>query len=196
MNTKKIITSPFFIFEFSNDSIRASDLINNQRLKFLHPYITKLCVFCLDGKTNDECLDEGFTEDVLKLALNHNIILHVDNPVYESSRLWEDRNWLRAAYLTFSQLDLKYKETVSKKTTQTALINHRKEIIEEYKEQSLYPTLKFREGERFPLLKPTNSKRQEINTLKNRRSVRNFKESPVSFRDFYIFSMRLPISCD
>ncbi len=180
----KFVTSPFFVFEFNNSKIVARNLHTNSAFKKVSSRLVDISHFCLTPKLRGELLQHGFSEREIVCALSSGIICDTCSDEYVSAELWEKHNWTRAAYLAFSQLNLKYVEEDPDEVSIPSLFELRRQIVREQQQEGKYPEYITFIGDFIQLEEPHSPKENRIDSIFKRKSVRSFKKEIVSISCF------------
>ncbi len=98
--------------------------------------------------------------------------------------MWEKHNWTRAAYLTFSQLNLSYIEENPDKTPIPDLLEIRRQVVRDQQQEGKYPDYIGFKGDFVQLQEPILQKENMIDSIFKRKSVRSFKKEPISISCF------------
>lgn len=190
--TRKTITNPFFVLEHHNSEIRARDVSSGKIFKSLSRQAVELLHQGLPG------VNDNIDSDTVSLGQASGILVPADIEGFN----WEEKNWSRAAYLTFSQMDLQYEEPEAETASLKELNDYRRKSMGDSLAESHYPEIDLVDTDTVISLKaPTEEEAQiDLDGLMRRKSVRSFADTPVSFQDFsYILhesTMNIRVAAD
>ena len=184
LETLKFTTSPFFVFDFNNPKIRARNLHNNLAFKRISARLIELTHFCLTPRSKEEMTKHGFTDKEIVTAISNGIICDSESDEYKSAELWEKHNWTRAAYLTFSQINLKYLEENPSEEAIPNLFEARRKVVQSQLRDTPYPAYVIFCGDFIALKKPNNSKDFSADSIFGRDSIRSFEKENISLEHF------------
>ncbi|PLK48572.1 SagB/ThcOx family dehydrogenase [Uliginosibacterium sp. TH139] len=177
---KKFVTSPFFMLEASDGTLTAIDLVRNVKYKLLDPRFFDIMHLCVNP-VDEECMVERyFDQNLIDTALDIGLLLETPSKTYAETKVWENAYWSRAAYLTFSQLNLAYIEPDASNTALSELSEFRRNHMKSLQDDSAYPARLWHGKESVFLPKPTGTGRIDFDSLLRRRSHRTFLRKPVS----------------
>jgi SagB-type dehydrogenase family enzyme len=138
----------------------------------------RLAFRCLEPTTTEALVAEGYALSMIERALHAGILTSGET---RGDHLWEMHGWSRAAYLTFSQMDLEYVEPLEADLTILELADLRRSAVQSMIREEPYPVLiePQRILQRYEL--PTINKRlPRLDTLLTRRTQRRFSAEPLS----------------
>lgn len=178
------ITNPVLNFHPRIKSYSCSELISNQKFDFLSLRAFYILDFFLGEKTIKEAINNGFSLESIEECIELKFILSSKSDEYLSVSQWEEYNWSRAAFITFSQQNIEYKEEIGEIIPD--LTNQRRKTLEEYENDMQYPAnIAFQASEdSIELLSKTGYKRISLNKIAARKSCREFRKEKVSYEDF------------
>ena len=103
--TNILATSPFFMIHPRLDDCCSTDLVAHQRFSDLSFRAIGIMMDSVDPIRTKDLMAEGYTDKEIEEAVNAGILMEQGTEDYVCARLWEDRQWSRAAFLFFSQMD-------------------------------------------------------------------------------------------
>jgi hypothetical protein len=178
------ITSPFLYFQLEGDTFLIN-VLTNDHYKEISSEMVDVLFFFLSTNTVEAAITSDINEGAIKVAIDLQFIIDVNSNNYRSMGLWEIYNWGRAAFLTFSQQNLKYSETIKENTKQSDLISQRRSLMSKYVSQSPYPSRYIPKSSLSNIEIPISKKQDvDLNVMKSRSCSRSFKEDNITFEQF------------
>lgn len=180
-----LIASPLFFIHPPRRAERAIDAVHNQRFSALGPQVFELISFFLEPTRVGSAVDAGYRTENIEEAVKVGVLLPYEGQLSEDARRWENHRWSRAAYLTFSQLDLSYVEPTEEFEELKELSDFRRVAIQNYLEEHPYPDILLKEDP-GPIKLPAVEfdVQPDLDAMLKRRSVRFFSDQPVKLNTF------------
>ena len=180
----RLVTSPlFFAHEQRGGQQCALGLARRERLRSVGARAWELLHFHLEPRTTAESQAAGFNPTECEQALSSGLVVDADADATRDMFRWESNRWSRAAYLLYSQQDLRYVEPVSRAAKLSELSAFRRGQIADFQTETGYPE-RFRVDPvaEFPLPVPDQPITHSLDSMLQRRSVRSFAGTPVTAR--------------
>jgi len=169
------LTNPFFMLSFNRDGVRGHDLATNEKYKT----VAKAAIEILHHSLTEQAANDSASE----IAREAGLTVFADDS--KDAQLWEDRKWSRAAYLTYSQMNLTYTEADQGENLELRELNDvRREIINSYTAEASYPLAQLVPSEKTIRLEIPPDTSPNLDALMKRRSQRQFSDADISFKDF------------
>lgn len=179
MNTFQ--TSPFAFEAPSNNDAPFINALTAQRYSSLDVQVLKGLWFFLEPTTLEAAEESGISREVLGALLQEKLILPCAGEDMRAASTWEASNWSRAAYLTYSQLNLLYSERGASANTLQDLVAQRRFTIESYLEAAPYPERFFvPDAPRLLLPRLPEMEANDLDALFTRKSCRAFSDKAIS----------------
>lgn len=178
----RLVTSPLFFAHEQRDGQQcALGLARRERLRSVGARAWELLHFHLEPRTAEASAAAGFTAAECAQALSSGLVVDADADTTQDMFRWESSRWSRAAYLLYSQQDLRYVEPVSRDAKLSELSAFRRGQIADFQAEAGYPE-RFRVDPvaEFPLPVPEQPITYSLDSMLARRSVRNFAATPVT----------------
>lgn len=172
------VTSPlFFAHEQREGKQCALGLSRRERLRTVGQRAWELLHFHLEPRTRAQSDAAGFTAFDRAQALDAGLLVDADAPTTGDLFRWERHRWSRAAYLLYSQQDLRYVEPVRAESQLSQLSQFRRDRIAGFQQSAAYPE-RFRvgPGPEYPLPVPAEPISYSLDAMLGRRSVRKFAD--------------------
>ena len=180
----KYVTSSFCFFQPDIKGAEMIELKKQARFSDISPLIYEVLWFFINPHTIENAIKKGLSKEAIDVCLNENLIIRYNSDEHQSVELWERHNWNRAAYLTFSQLNLEYSEQLKKKDA-LDLINQRRAFLKDYEKSNKYPKRFRPQSNKFIQLSSKKVVRSiDWEAVRQRRSVRGFSKEGVSLESF------------
>lgn len=186
MNTDTVlIASPLFFVHAERRGERAIDVVGNQRYRKLSKQVFELISLFLEPTNVASAIDAGYSLEIIEEALKVGVLQPYDTRSTAAALSWENHRWSRAAYLTFSQLDLSYVEPTDELAELKELSEFRRVAMRNYLAQHPYPDSLLKISE-TPITLPAVEieKEADLNAMLKRRSVRYFSDEPLKLDTF------------
>jgi SagB-type dehydrogenase family enzyme len=185
LNSRRLQTSPFFVFTPANRYAKAIDLRSNERFRAIAPEVFSVVNFFLEPNCREAAEAEGISPEAIDAAVDCGILLPEDSDDLVSGLLWEESRWSRAAYLIFSQQDLPYLEPTAGDPPLNTLVEFRRASIQKYLDESAYPGRHVVNAlQVIDLPNVLVSTEPDLDSLVRRRSVRAFDRRNVDLETF------------
>lgn len=178
MTEQDVLTTSPMLFGYRGRSGRlaACDARNGRRFRIASPRAAEIVTAFLEPRSVASAKAEGFTREELQEALDAGIL--IPDRESESVSIWERNGWSRPAYLTFSQMDIPFREHEGPGSEPGTVTERRRAAVQEYGGTQRYPHPRpLASGERLDLPSPPAAARR-LSALTSRRSVRAFSPSP------------------
>lgn len=180
-----LIASSFFFVHGAQRGEKAIDATRNQRYRSLSHQVFELTSLCLEPTRVGSVVDAGYKLEIVEEALKAGILQLFEDQQSEETRRWENHRWSRAAYLTFSQLDLSYVEPTGEIEELKELSEFRRTAIRNYLQEHPYPDTLLKVSDRPITLPVVEVDREpDLDSMLKRRSVRYFSDKPVKLDTF------------
>ena len=180
----RLVTSPIFFAHEQRDGRQcALGLARRERLRSVGARAWELLHFHLEPRTAEASAAAGFTAAECEQALGAGLVVDADADATRDMFRWESNRWSRAAYLLYSQQDLRYVEPVGRDSKLSELSAFRRSRIADFQAEAAYPE-RFRIDPvaEFPLPVPEQPITYSLDSMLARRSVRAFAATPVPAR--------------
>lgn len=185
LSSTLFITSPLVVFWPSGLAYRAIELTRQQRYaRISRPVLDVLWKF-LEPLAPQVAISEGCSQDAIVVAIKEGLILPADSERFLSAKLWEDHGWTRAAFATFSQLNLSYAEENASEEPLAQLTEQRRVAMSQYLTTGQYPERALHDHLMIVELPVVQANRlPDFDSLFARRSARRFSSAAVSLEAF------------
>jgi SagB-type dehydrogenase family enzyme len=172
-----LTTSPMlFGYCARNGPLATCDARGGRRFRLAGARAAEIVMAFLEPRSIASAERDGFTVEELQEARDAGILISGEER--ESLAMWERNGWSRPAYLTFSQMDISYRESRDSTDDPRTLASQRRAAIDEYQSAQRYPHPRpLAGGTRFGLPQPPATT-PGLSALTSRRSVRRFSASP------------------
>jgi SagB-type dehydrogenase family enzyme len=158
--------------------LAATDAQRGTRFRLTGDRAAEIVTAFLQPRSIASAERDGFTAHELNEAQEAGILISEDEE--RAASLWERNGWSRAAFLTFSQMDLPYRETTEQNGGRSQLTRLRRAAVEEYQGTEAYPEPRpLAGGEAIDLPAPPAIE-PALSALTSRRSARGFPQAPPS----------------
>ena len=181
----KYITNPLLFIDPISE-ITIFNASTGEKYRKVNTIFYDILLFFIDPKDiEDPDVIKKYSSSLLLDLIEKQFLLDVNSEEYHSAHLWEKRNWSRAGYLMFSQLNLAYIEEVSDNRDQNDLITERRNLMSNYGDYSAYPTrhmpTSITDSVDIPIHKP---RKIDLDVMKDRSCARHFNDHKVTFESF------------
>ncbi len=170
-------TSPFVILQ-SHDTALVFELQKKTRLSSISTEVYDALWYFIHPHTLAEAKKAGIRNEVCAVCIKEKLLILERE--YQKLSIWEKSNWTRAAYTTFSQLNLEYADVVHENLTQKEYVAERRRLMDRYSKLDSYPIRYKPKGlhSSIPIVAPQQN-HLDLDAIKNRRSVRSFSDEPI-----------------
>jgi SagB-type dehydrogenase family enzyme len=178
MTAEDVLTTSPMLFGYRGRSgqLAACDAQTGRRFRIASDRAPEIITAFLEPRTVASAEQDGFTREELQQALDAGIL--TSERESESAFIWERNGWSRPAFLTFSQMDIPFREHEDPKADSEAVAARRREAVEEYGGARRDPETKLlARGSELELLPPPPAT-PRLSALTSRRSIRAFSPSP------------------
>lgn len=183
--TSLFVTSPFLVLWPNGVGYRAIELTGQRRLARISPPVLDALWQFLVPQTLEEATQAGCAAEVLLATLDEELIIPVESSQFAAAKLWEDRNWTRAAFVTFSQLNLPYAEEHPSQAVLPELTQQRRAAMSRYLNTGQYPARCLRRhAPAIDLPVPEPRALPDFDALFTRRCVRGFASTAIPLDTF------------
>lgn len=184
--TKKYAIHPLLFVNPNSASERLVNVATGDKYTDIDDIFFEILLSAVEPKTIKEIANQaGVTTRLIEDILHKDIILDIDSEKYKSAMLWEKHNWSRAGYLMFSQMNLKYYESVESQKTQVELTEQRRNLMKGYSFDGKYVSRHKPAGTGVEIDIPiSRQKPVNVDVLKNRSCSRYFKDKNIGFSAF------------
>lgn len=177
--------SPLLVMQSHEEGRPILNLVNQLSIESMYGDIYDVLWFYLEPHTVEDGIRQRLNVQAIRACIKEKLLLNTRTRKYASARLWEDRYWTRAAYITFSQMNLRYNDELEAGTAQHEWILKRREVIRSYLAAGAYPKkfqpklkVSYRLHTRFPV------RPHDLDSMLHRHSLRAFSETNVRLHDF------------
>ncbi len=180
-----LVASSLFFVHANRQGEVAIDATRNRRYRSLSHEVFELVAFFVEPAPFSAAIKAGHTRETIDDAIDAGILQLWTDQLCGDSRIWEDRRWSRAGYLTFSQIDLAYIEPTDGLPELRDLSDFRRTEIHNYLQRTPYPGRLLQVSD-SPVSLPSVQTESEpdLDSLLKRRSLRSFGDKPLDLSTF------------
>jgi SagB-type dehydrogenase family enzyme len=178
MTAEDVLTTSPMLFGYRGRSGRLAscDARTGRRFRIASGRAAEIATSFLEPRSVASAQRDGFTREELQEAVEAGIL--ISDRESESVSLWERNGWSRAAFLTFSQMNIPFREFEDSNNDRETITARRRDAVEDYGGAQRYPHPRpLASGTQLELPSPLAVERR-LSALTSRRSVRAFSPSP------------------
>jgi SagB-type dehydrogenase family enzyme len=174
----EVLTTSPMLFGYCGRSgqLAACDARNGRRFRIASDRAAEIINAFLDPRSVGSAEEDGFSREELQEAVDAGIL--ISDRESESAFLWERNGWSRPAFLTFSQMDIPFREHEGPADDPETVAERRREAVEEYGSGRHDPEPRLLASGAEVELPPPPRATPRLSALTSRRSIRAFSPSP------------------